>query len=373
MCAAQILKPCVHDSNGWSNAVQVAISAQWLATGKAEVAIGSFYVTLTSRNTVVARSRFPALNTSPISRAIIVDGNAYGKDKAAKRIRAAMMMMMCTGTAQPCQNRRRRLRLTITPSFAHLEDSLLRCVRGFCLQTESFGKNGESRFIGDAGRREHCCWARDPVQHLFCQTLPCSYATDRASTERSGEILQSPSKPRGKLSNASQPVAPGHNFLFGHLIYLKGYLDRIPKDAHFQYAFGMIATEHFPETGAYYIDLWPMTGITLVIISPKIGTQLTQTNAQLNCNRPKLLQRFLGPITDGPTMFDVNEAAWKPWRTLFNKGFHSDHINSLVPGIIEDVSVYTEILRTAAKKGEMIFLEPITLRFMIDVIGKTIL
>jgi cytochrome P450 len=135
----------------------------------------------------------------------------------------------------------------------------------------------------------------------------------------------------------------------------------------------MIGTEHFFETGAYYIDLWPMTGITLVIISPKIGTQLTQTNAQLNCNRPKLLQRFFGPITGGPTMFDVNEAAWKPWRTLFNKGFHSDHINSLVPGIIEEVSVYTEILRAAAKKGEMLFLEPLTLRFMIDVIGKTIL
>jgi hypothetical protein len=168
-------------------------------------------------------------------------------------------------------------------------------------------------------------------------------------------------------------VAPGHSFLFGHLLYLKGYLDRIPKDAHYQYAFGEIGREHFPETGAYYIDLWPMTGITLLIISPKIGTQVTQTNPRLNCNRPKLLSRFFLPITGGPTMFDVNEAAWKPWRAVFNKGFHSNHINALVPGMLEEILVYAETLRTAARKGDIIFLEPITLRFMIDVIGKTIL
>lgn len=72
-------------------------------------------------------------------------------------------------------------------------------------------------------------------------------------------------------------------------------------------------------------------------------------------------------------MFDVNEAAWRPWRTVFNKGFHSDYISSLVPGITDEILVYIDTLRAAAKKDEMIYLEPITLRFMIDVIGKTIL
>ena len=72
-------------------------------------------------------------------------------------------------------------------------------------------------------------------------------------------------------------------------------------------------------------------------------------------------------------MFDVNEAAWKPWRSVFNKGFHSDHISSLVPDITNEILVYVETLCAAAKKNEMVFLEPITLRFMIDVIGKTVL
>jgi cytochrome P450 len=170
-----------------------------------------------------------------------------------------------------------------------------------------------------------------------------------------------------------QPVAPAHSFLFGHLLYIKTYLDRNPKDAHYQYAFGEIGRDHFIEPGAYYIDLWPMTGMTLIIISPEVGTQVTQTNPRLNCERPKLMPRFFAPITGGRTMFDLPEAAWKPWRAIFTKGFHSDHINSLVPGIVQEVQIYADVLGRLAEKGEVFCLEPVTLRFTIDMIGKTVL
>ena len=72
-------------------------------------------------------------------------------------------------------------------------------------------------------------------------------------------------------------------------------------------------------------------------------------------------------------MFDIGEADWKPWRTIYAKGFHSDRINSLVPGMVQEALTYAKTLRDVAKKGEMTFLEPITLRFTIDMIGKTIL
>jgi cytochrome P450 len=209
------------------------------------------------------------------------------------------------------------------------------------------------------------------VWDCLCEALSCSHAAGGTTATRLGKIQES-----SRLidpANSSQPCAPGHSFLFGHLLYLKTYLDRIPKDAHFQYAFGMIGRENFLETGAYYIDLWPMTGITLIIISPEVASQVTQTNPRLNCERPKLLPRWFKPITGGLTMFDLDEAAWKPWRVVFNKGFHSDRINSLVPGIVQETMVYANTLRTLAKKGELVLMESITLRFTIDVIGKTIL
>ena len=116
-----------------------------------------------------------------------------------------------------------------------------------------------------------------------------------------------------------------------------------------------------------------MSGLYLAIVSPQIGSQVTQLNPNLTSERPKLLRRFLKPITGGPTIFDLDEKSWKPWRAVFNKGFHSDRIMSLVPGMVQEVLVYIETLRSLAEKNEICFLDPITLRFTIDMIGKTIL
>ncbi|KAF2743488.1 sterigmatocystin biosynthesis P450 monooxygenase StcS [Sporormia fimetaria CBS 119925] len=176
------------------------------------------------------------------------------------------------------------------------------------------------------------------------------------------------------LKNRGLPVAPNHSLLFGHLLYLKSYLDRLPPDAHYQYAVGDIAADHFSSTtGAFYLDLWPMTGITLIITSANAATQITQTISKIALNRPPLLTRFFEPITGGPNMFDMPEQAWRPWRVAFNAAFKAERLWALVPGMVEEVEIYSGLLRERATEGEMMFLEPMTLRFTIDMIGKMIL
>ncbi|KAM7222488.1 sterigmatocystin biosynthesis P450 monooxygenase [Rhypophila decipiens] len=169
------------------------------------------------------------------------------------------------------------------------------------------------------------------------------------------------------------PVAPGHSFLFGHLLYLKSQLDRLPSDAHYEYGFATIAEDEFRDTGAFYMDLWPMSGLFLTVVSPQMATEITQVNPALTSERPKLLRDFLKPITGGLTIFDLDEVDWKPWRATFNKGFQADRILSLVPAMVQETQVYADTLRALAAKGEMCFLEPVTLRFTIDMIGKTVL
>ncbi|KAF2870279.1 sterigmatocystin biosynthesis P450 monooxygenase StcS [Massariosphaeria phaeospora] len=169
------------------------------------------------------------------------------------------------------------------------------------------------------------------------------------------------------------PVAPNHSLLFGHLFFLLSVLKRLPKDAHYQYSFALIAREHFYNEGCYYLDLWPMGALIMITVSPQIGIQITQTNAALHSDRPHLLRRFFKPITGGPSLFDMDEKDWKPWRAVFNKGFHNVRTMSLVPGIVEETLTYAETLRGLAAKGEMCFLEPVTLRFTIDMIGKNVL
>jgi cytochrome P450 len=115
-----------------------------------------------------------------------------------------------------------------------------------------------------------------------------------------------------------------------------------------------------------------MSGLFLTVVSPKPAIEITQTNPALTSERPKLLRRFLKPITGGLTIFDLDEKEWKPWRTIFNKGFHSERMYSLVPSMVEETRVFAKKLRSLTDKG-VCFLDPIALRFTIDLIGRTVM
>lgn len=82
---------------------------------------------------------------------------------------------------------------------------------------------------------------------------------------------------------------------------------------------------------------------------------------------------FFKPICGGPSMFDLPEKERKPWRAIISKAFSADQNLSLVPGMVDKTLVYMDILRALSLKNWMFYLDPKTLRFTIDVIGRTIL
>ena len=116
-----------------------------------------------------------------------------------------------------------------------------------------------------------------------------------------------------------------------------------------------------------------MSGLFLTVISPRTAIDVTQQNTALSMERPFLLHRFFKPITGGPALFDLSEDQWKPWRAVFSQGFSTDHVLSLVPGMVQETMVYSETLRELSRKDIMFYLDTITLRFMMDMIGRTIL
>ncbi|KAI4112426.1 MAG: hypothetical protein LQ338_008315, partial [Usnochroma carphineum] len=169
------------------------------------------------------------------------------------------------------------------------------------------------------------------------------------------------------------PCAPNHSFFFGHLLYLKGRMDALPPNAHQQYMFADIAHEHFQAEGLFYVDLWPVSGMMIIVTSPLVATQVAQTNTKLSYDRASMLKRFFKPIAGGPNLFDMAEKEWRPWRQIFNKGFSTEQVTNLVPHVLKETEVYKETLRTLAGKEEWVYLDLVTLRFTIDVIGQTIL
>jgi cytochrome P450 len=150
-------------------------------------------------------------------------------------------------------------------------------------------------------------------------------------------------------------------------------LNKVPKDCHYTYVFADIHRQNFQKEGAFYLDLWPLSGVTMAVFSPTMAAATMQTNYEIATSRPDMLQRFFKPIAGGPNMFDMAEPEWRPWRAVFSKGFNNEHFVSHLPGMIEETKIYAEILRGLAKKGEMFYLDLVTLRFMMDMIGKTLL
>jgi cytochrome P450 len=171
----------------------------------------------------------------------------------------------------------------------------------------------------------------------------------------------------------SQPVAPGHSSLFGHLLTLKSASEKLPPGAHYQYIFDDIYLENFQKEGIFYLDAWPMSGLFLAVISPNAAITATQPSQKLALNRPKLLPRFFKPITGGPNLFDMREPEWRPWRAAFIKGFNTEHFLSLIPSMVKETLVYRDTLRELARNGKKFDLDTITLRFTMDFMGQTIL
>ena len=150
-------------------------------------------------------------------------------------------------------------------------------------------------------------------------------------------------------------------------------MDALPKNAHYQYMFADIAREHFQSEGLFYIDLWPASGLMMILTSPHGAAQAAQTNTKICYERASMLKRFFKPIAGGPNLFDMTENEWKPWRAVFSKGFSTEHVTNLVPQVLREVEIYKERLRVMASKREMFYLDLVTLRFMVDVMGRTIL
>ena len=110
-----------------------------------------------------------------------------------------------------------------------------------------------------------------------------------------------------------------------------------------------------------------------MIMSPDLAIQATQTSPEIASERPTRLDQFFRPLAGGPNLFDLPEKKWKPWRAVFNKGFSADHLSSLIPGMVEEALKYRDTLKKLALKGDLFQLDPITLRFTMDFIGRTVL
>lgn len=147
-------------------------------------------------------------------------------------------------------------------------------------------------------------------------------------------------------------------------------MSKVPSDVHGHILPNQVKIR-MPELGPiFYLDTWPFSPPLLVVVGPDEAHQITEEQSL-----PKFhtLSEYMRPITGGNDLVSMEGDQWKKWRSLFNPGFASGHLTTLVPIMVEEMLFFCEKLRDHAKKSDIFPLDPHTARLSLDIIGRVAL
>ena len=165
------------------------------------------------------------------------------------------------------------------------------------------------------------------------------------------------------------PIPPHHPF-FGHIPLAASIVRSLPKHAAHGYLADQIRRRYPDLNEAFYLDLWPFAPRILMVISPEMVHQFTQDRY---LPKHPSVQQFLKPIAGRHNLVTMEGSTWKRWRGYFNPGFSAGQVMNLIPGIVDEVVIFRDLLRERARENEVFQLEKLVLNLSIDVIGKVVM
>ncbi|KAL8954579.1 MAG: hypothetical protein Q9183_007036, partial [Haloplaca sp. 2 TL-2023] len=163
---------------------------------------------------------------------------------------------------------------------------------------------------------------------------------------------------------------PPHHPLFGHLLVVAKIMSKLPSNVH-AHVLPHRILKAYPSLGPiFYVDTWPFGPPMLVVTSADGANQCTVAHSL-----PKFpaLRQYMQPMTGGPDLTTMEGREWKIWRAIFNPGFSSGHLMTLVPEMLKDINVFCRILEQRAAAGEMFSLDPVAVNLNLDIIGRVAL
>lgn len=139
---------------------------------------------------------------------------------------------------------------------------------------------------------------------------------------------------------------PPHHPLLGHLGLMVEIWLSLPRDVIPTVVLADQIRRRYPHLDrAFYLDLWPFSLPSLVVISPDLMRQVSQTENSL----PKVsfLKAYMKPISGGHDLVSMEGEEWKRWKDVFRPGF--SQVTELVPAILENIRVFRDLLANKSK------------------------
>lgn len=163
---------------------------------------------------------------------------------------------------------------------------------------------------------------------------------------------------------------PPHSKIFGHLLAVKSLKEALPSDASGVYLSSDLSKKLPDPDSIFYLDLWPFSSPFMIVSSPSTCMQAVQ---QHNLQKPKAFEDLLAPVSGRSSLLTMNGDEWKLWRNIFNQGFSTAYFLENISDIVEEVSIFCEILQHHARTRDLLQMETITVWLTKDIIGKATL
>ncbi|KAI0014897.1 cytochrome P450 [Xylariomycetidae sp. FL0641] len=171
-----------------------------------------------------------------------------------------------------------------------------------------------------------------------------------------------------ELRKQGVPMPEGWSWVFGHLLVLQKYVDKIPPDAAVAWAMRDLCQE-FADTEVFLMDIWPVYPALYTLFGPTATSQVCNKH---NLPKGATLANAMNPVTGGPSMITMNGEEWKFWRSLFNPGFSTGAMLNNVPHIVDSMLIFHHKLAEQVGKG-IFSLDDLATKLTMEVILKVTL
>ncbi|OCT50551.1 aflN/ verA/ monooxygenase [Cladophialophora carrionii] len=176
-------------------------------------------------------------------------------------------------------------------------------------------------------------------------------------------------KKRAELDGLPQPPMEGGRF-WGHLKIAGDCKRLFPPNCHMQNWTNYIRKK-YNLGDVFYVDWWPLGPRWVFIADPVLASKFLTTGQSLPKSR--LVGKYLAKLLGPSNMVSLEGQAWKSLRSIFNPGFSASHLITLVPYVVDSSLVLLDLLREKAETNEVVELDPLTIGFAIDIIGKVVM
>jgi cytochrome P450 len=143
----------------------------------------------------------------------------------------------------------------------------------------------------------------------------------------------------------------------------------LPPDVHPHHYWQWLRKEY--DLGAFfYFDVWPIGPPTLIICDAEIADQITVKNS---LDKHPMVQEYLKQHLGSENMAAANGPVWRRARSVYNPGFATTHLMTVISGIVDEVMRFANVLDDLAETGAKFEMESVAMKLSFDVIGRLVL